>query len=68
MTETTNKPDRRRFGGYICNMDFDYIPRESNEENGSFIALRIANDMLLDDKFRKNIEKRKEQDNGNGKQ
>lgn len=58
-------PEHTRFGGDVYISDFNTDFRGKDNIHGSTIARRIAYDQKIDDKWRKNIEKRQNGGNKN---
>lgn len=52
------KADHSKFGGVICQSDFDTEHRCKSAKNVSSIAQRIMSDMRFDEQCRRNIETR----------
>lgn len=73
MTETfitRAQGNHNTFGGIIYKRDIDYIPSDSNEKNGSYIASKIKSDMDFDYRCRlnsENLKRNKKENIKNGK-
>lgn len=53
------KPDHSRYGGRIYSYDFETEYRGKDNNNGSTIAARIAQDFRFDEQCRKNCVNKK---------